>query len=270
MEHACSLELSDWEESSTGDGMHKLALVQSGQFILEGPAGRWLILPGHLLFLPAARPYIFRTNRQTQLTLLYLDPAQTEWHHHGCWVTRSSRLAVEMVTHALTWRPETARGSAKAKSFFRAISHLCQDWFSTPRILWLPTGRSAMMRQVIDRASRDLGGATVTVLAAATGVSVSTLQRHCKDELGMGWRAFLSELRMTKAMELLVSSDLSIAEIGAAVGFRSVGSFTAAFTRRVAMRPRDFARTYKTACAHPAALAPPPRIPGDADSLGSV
>jgi AraC-like DNA-binding protein len=249
VEHARVLTFSDWEEQSRGDSMHKLILVWSGQVILEGPAGRWSILPKHLLFLPASRPYIFRANRDTRLTLVYLDPEQTDWPHEGCWVTGSSPLAVEMVLHASSWSPETARDSEQARAFLRAISHLCRDWFAKPRILWLPTARSAMMRQVIDRAIRDLGRATVTSLACSAGVSVSTLQRHCKHELGMSWRAFLNELRMTLAMEMLVSSDRSIADISAAIGFRSVGSFTSAFTRRLAIGPRDFARTYKTGVA---------------------
>ncbi len=43
-----------WHEGSLGDGMHKLILVVDGQVDVEGGSGGWLVLPNHLILIPAA------------------------------------------------------------------------------------------------------------------------------------------------------------------------------------------------------------------------
>ncbi len=52
------------------------------------------------------------------------------------------QLAKEMLAHALRWRPAQTGASGAQRLFFRNLSHLCQDWFSTPRILWVPSAKS--------------------------------------------------------------------------------------------------------------------------------
>lgn len=51
---------------------------------------------------------------------------------------------------------------------------------------------------------------------------------------------YLIDFRLTKAMKLLVSSDMSVAEIGEAVGFRSVGYFCRTFKARIGQTPSQY------------------------------
>jgi len=57
---------------------------------------------------------------------------------------------------------------------------------------------------------------------------------------------YLTRLRLEHARALLRAGDRPIAEVAAACGFRSVGSFTTLFTRRVGVAPARFRRIEET------------------------
>ena len=54
--------------------------VVSGQIDLEGSSGGWVIVPNHLVFIPAGRPFILRTAEGTVLHVAHLRPDACEWH----------------------------------------------------------------------------------------------------------------------------------------------------------------------------------------------
>jgi len=244
---ACELVLDEWQEGSLGDPMHKLVLVVSGQVDLEGASGGWVIIPSHLVFIPAGRPFIFRTAKRTVLHVAHLEPAICDWHHEGCWATNASPLAREMLRYAVRWTLDEARELDVARHFFNALSHLCRDWFSKPRIMWLPAARSPEMRAVMGYIRDHLASASMEGACAVTGLSARTLQRRCEEELGFGWRDFLREARILRAMELLAQGRYPVGSVAKTVGFSSLSAFTLAFAKRVGMSPSEFVRRHAAA-----------------------
>ena len=240
------LTLSHHAESSLGDRMHKLVLVGSGLLDVEGASGGWLILPNHMILIPADRAFTVRLSAETTLRVAHLDPADAEWYHHGCWITAAPALAREMLLHALQWPAQDAGVEAR-RQFFRTLSHLCQDWFATPRILWLPVAESDELRAAVNFIRQDLERATLDGAAAAAGCSARTLQRRCKDEFGHSWRWFAREVKIMRAMELLARHEGRIGTVSRAAGFGSVAAFAASFADRVGMPPSEFVR--RTAAA---------------------
>src|ERR1700747_3648673 len=73
-------------------------------------------------------------------------------------------------------------------------------------------------------------------------------------------RLFASAAQIEKAKHLLILTDLSITDVCMAVGFSSLGSFSALFSRRVGMSPLEFQRRYRPASLPerqlPASLSP--------------
>jgi len=70
---------------------------------------------------------------------------------------------------------------------------------------------------------------------------------------------YRSRAKIEKAKHLLILTDLSITDVCMAVGFSSLGSFSALFSRRVGMPPSEFQRRYRSALA--AARQLNPRLP---------
>jgi AraC-like DNA-binding protein len=111
------------------------------------------------------------------------------------------------------------------------------------------------LRRARDHADRhyaeplDLGA-----LAAIAGLSKFHFQRLFKATYGTTPAAYVSRRRVERAQDLLRATNLTVTEVCHAVGFASLGSFSARFRDLVGETPSKFQRRY--------ALAGAPRIPG--------
>jgi AraC-like DNA-binding protein len=241
---ASELSLDGWREGSLGDAMHKLVRVVSGQIDLEGASGGWVVVPNQFVFIPADRAFIVRTAKRTVLQVAHLQPAIHNWHHPGCWVTSAPLLAREMLGYAVRRNSDDAGDLEGAQQFFKTLSHLCRDWFSTPRIMWLPAAKSPEMRALVTYVRYHLTDATIGGACAATSLSVRTLQRRCSEELSFGWREFVREARILRAAELLAEGRHSVGAVAQSIGFSSLSAFTLAFSKRAGMSPSEFVRQH--------------------------
>jgi AraC-like DNA-binding protein len=240
------VESGAWQESSAGESMHKLILVLDGQVDVEGASGGWLVIPNHIIFIPADRTFNLRTAAKTRAIVAHLDPGDAEWQHHGCWVTRANGLAHELVGYLLKVYGESPNAET-VRQIFRTLSLLCGDWFANPRILWLPQAKSEATRTFITYVRDRLSHATVAEACRACKVPQRTMQRIAQEEFGHGLRMLISEIRMMRAMELLVKGDSSVETVARTVGFNSLGSFSAAFSERVGLSPGEFKQRNRAA-----------------------
>jgi AraC-like DNA-binding protein len=241
------LRCGTWQESSTGDAMHKIILVLEGQIDVEGPQGGWLVIPNHIIFVPADRAFNLRTAAKSLVIVAHLEPGETPWQHHGCWVTRADSLAHEMLSYLLKLRDDDASDPETMRQMFRTLSLLCRDWFSNPRILWLPAAKSAETRAFIAYVRDHLTDVNVASACKACNLPQRTMQRISQQEFQHGLRTLISEVRMMRAMELLVKGDVSVETVANAVGFNSLASFTSAFAERVGLSPGEFKQRNRAA-----------------------
>jgi AraC-like DNA-binding protein len=77
-------------------------------------------------------------------------------------------------------------------------------------------------------------------LGDEVGLSGSRLLRRFRGLFGTTPHALQSEARMARACVLLRRSTLPVTEVCLAVGYESLGSFSAAFSRRMGCSPRAF------------------------------
>ncbi len=226
--------------------MHKMILVLEGQVDVEGASGGWLVIPNHIIFIPSDRPFNLHTAAKTTVIVAHLDPDDAEWQHHGCWVTQANGLAHEMLSYLLKIQIEEPH-SETMRQIFRTLSLLCRDWFANPRILWLPQAKSEATRTFITYVRDNLPSATVAEACRASKLPQRTMQRIAQEEFGHGLRMLISEVRMMRAMELLVTGESSVEAVARAVGFSSLGSFGAAFSERVGLSPGEFKQRNRAA-----------------------
>ena len=229
------------DEASLGDKMHKLILVESGQLDVEGASGGWLIVAGHLIFVPANRAFRVRSASRTTLLVAHLEPSDATWIHHGCWTTAATPLAREMLLQATLWAPPDVASGGTARLFFRTLSGLCGQWFANTRMLWLPAVQSEAMRRAVLYLRDHLDDAPLDDVAFVAGLSARTLQRHCQAELGILWRDLVREARMMRALELLAARSIPVGDVARQVGFSTSAAFATAFFKRFDMTPTDYA-----------------------------
>jgi transcriptional regulator GlxA family with amidase domain len=96
---------------------------------------------------------------------------------------------------------------------------------------------------------------TVERLARSVGLSRAAFARRFAAVTGRSPQRFASELRLALAANLLESSDESLAELAARVGYASEFAFSRAFKRRYGVAPGTYRRTQHSIPVSPISLA---------------
>lgn len=231
--------------ASTGDAKSKILWIERGRVKLSGPHGHWTLLPAHMVFLPYRRPYRLCTSSDSIVTVVHLDGDHIPWHHEGCWTAPVNALAHEMLAYSLRWNRDRDADDKLANSYLSTVGFLCKSWFECARMMYMPLGESVIVRQAVAYTRGSLPQATIELAADAAGTSPRTLRRYFQKELGMSWRGFLQELRMTQAIELLTGKRMSVTDTALAVGFNSGAAFTLAFVTYTGTTPSAYARNFQ-------------------------
>ncbi len=97
-------------------------------------------------------------------------------------------------------------------------------------------------RTAVERALATMRGPLdrplpVATLAEIAGLSPFHFTRTFRQATGIPPGQFLAALRLERAKELLLTTELTVTEICFAVGYDSIGTFTTRFTRSVGLSP---------------------------------
>jgi len=112
-----------------------------------------------------------------------------------------------------------------------------------PREGWLGGLGDDRIAQALALVHRRPAGAwTTDGLAQRVGMSRSSFHRHFKQRVGMAPAAYLTQWRMECAAEALSTPSLSVAEVGAKVGYSSEDAFVRAFRRAWGESPSAWRR----------------------------
>lgn len=103
------------------------------------------------------------------------------------------------------------------------------------------TGRRTVIEQVKayirENYMEDL---SVNDLAAIACVSSGYFSHMFKAEIGRSYKSYLVDVRMNAALDLLLSSDMSIYEIAEKTGYNNVRNFTEAFRKKFGSSPTAY------------------------------
>ncbi len=106
-------------------------------------------------------------------------------------------------------------------------------------------------------------------VARATGMTRFHFIRLFKAVFGETPHQYRSRAQIEKAKDLLVRTDLSITDVCMAVGFSSLGSFSALFSRRAGTSPSEFQQRHRPGST-PRAQMPSHLIPGCLSLMGGI
>ncbi len=108
----------------------------------------------------------------------------------------------------------------------------------------------ARLQRARERIHDELGSRlTLAGLARSACLSPHHFHAVFRAVYGVTVHRYLTRLRLERARGLLRATDRSVTEIGAAVGFESLGSFSALFARETGRSPREFRRSEKREAA---------------------
>ena len=108
---------------------------------------------------------------------------------------------------------------------------------SQDQLAALVSARQQLVRTCADAPS-------VADLAAELGCSQGTFIRRFESVFGYTPHQLRVRLRIERAKRLLVESERSVTEICFEVGYESLGTFSAHFSSRVGVSPREYRRRH--------------------------
>ncbi|MCZ8511784.1 helix-turn-helix transcriptional regulator [Paenibacillus filicis] len=135
------------------------------------------------------------------------------------------------------------------------------------------TGQYTEIDEVIDYIYQHLDEPLpLSRLAGYAAYSPYHFTRIFKERIGLPPLYYVSSLRLQKAKDLLLHTNLSVRDIGLEIGQQSLGTFTTRFTERVGMTPSEFRNSMHFADRHFRSLrklkawrpSPPFSAPGSA------
>ena len=85
---------------------------------------------------------------------------------------------------------------------------------------------------------------SLSVLAEEFHLNSQYISQLFKNEIGVGFLAYLTNVRMEKAKKLLISTSLSIAEIADSVGYGDYRVFTKVFKKTEGITPSQYRREF--------------------------
>jgi AraC family transcriptional regulator, arabinose operon regulatory protein len=99
------------------------------------------------------------------------------------------------------------------------------------------------IRSTIELLNRDSDGRiSLSDLARRVGLGPSRLSHLFKTHLNVTIRDFVRERRLTRAAELLATTEERVSIICSLIGFRDVPNFNHAFKRHFGVTPREYRR----------------------------
>ena len=217
-------------------------LIYAIRGAMEVHAGQsvWLIPPHFALWIPARISHRIRMPGPVSLRTLYLRPGLVSHRLRGCAVLQVTPLLRELIVE--TVRIGSLRARRRHERALRDVLILHIEGASPmptfvtlpkePRVLAVAEGLLANPAQ-----SKSLAA-----LCAGAGVSVRTLERLFRKEVGIDFASWRRQVRLMKAVELLVSGR-AIKEVAFAVGYRQPGTLVQVFRRTFGTTPRAWIST---------------------------
>ena len=196
-----------------------LMLVSSGN-------NTWLIPPHFALWIPAGQRHQLHMRSPVSMRTLYFVPGLVRRFGSSCQVLNVTNLLREVILETV------AVSQLRTKNVYeRALRDVLIQCLQTasplPTLITLPRDQRAMkLAQIV--LTRPGTSQTLAALCAQMGLGVRTVQRLFQRELGMDFDSWRRQVRLMKAVELLLSGN-SVKQTAFEVGYRQPSAFVEMF-----------------------------------------
>lgn len=215
-------------------------LIYATRGVMEVSAGRslWLTPPHLALWIPARTRHRIRMPRAVSMRTLYLRRGLVPHAPEICTVLHVSPFLRELLVEAVRI------GQLKMKNHFHcALRDLIVSQLKNappvPMFVALPEDSRALgVAQAC--IANQAEAPSLEALCRRVGVSVRTIQRTFRREVGTSFEFWRRQVRLMKGIELLVEG-CSVKTVAAEVGYRQPSAFVELFRRTLGMTPKAWA-----------------------------
>jgi AraC-like DNA-binding protein len=211
-------------------------LVYAGRGVMEVTSGKnlWVIPPRFCLWIPARTLHEVRMSSAVSMRTLYLRPAAADLGPDSC-VLHIGPFLHELIFAVMRAGRLRCRNHVETALRALLVAEL-EHASSVPTCVVLPRDPRAQQvaRRVLAEPALRL---RQTELCQSAGLSVRTLERIFRREVGLDFENWRRQVRLVRAIELLVDG-YSVKETAFLVGYQQPGAFLTLFKASFATTPK--------------------------------
>ncbi|MGD0938309.1 MAG: helix-turn-helix transcriptional regulator [Terracidiphilus sp.] len=235
------------EISEHAHGSDQLIYAISGLMEVSSGQSVWLIPPHFALWIPAGTHHRIHMPGPVSMRTLYFRKGQSGRPETHCAVLHVTPLLRELIVEAV--RVGQLRVRNRLESALRDML-IFQLQRASPMPTFVTLPREARALAVAQSILRNPGEPkTMAALCVQAGASVRTIERVFRKELGTDFETWRRQVRLTKAVEHLVSGS-SIKEVTHKVGYCQPSAFVEIFRRTFGATPKAWVSALESAGQH--------------------
>jgi len=226
---------SSYQVPEHAHGSDQLIYAISGLMEVSSDQSMWLIPPHFALWIPARTHHRIHMPGPVSMRTLYLRTGLAARLEPRCAVLHVTPLLRELIVEAVSIGQLRMRDRYECALRDLLIRQL-QKASPVPTFVTLPREERALaVAQAILRNPAE--SKPMAVLCSEVGVSVRTIERAFRKDVGTNFESWRRQVRLTKAVELLVSG-CSIKEVAYKVGYCQSSAFVEMFRRTFGTTPK--------------------------------
>jgi AraC-like DNA-binding protein/mannose-6-phosphate isomerase-like protein (cupin superfamily) len=247
---------SRFQVAEHAHGSDQLIYAISGLMEVSSDQSVWLVPPHFALWIPAGTHHRIHMPGPVSMRTLYLRRSLSARSEVGCAVLHMTPLLRELVVETVRVGQLRMRDRYESALFDVLVRQL-QKASPVPTFITMPREERALA--VAQEVSRNPAESkTMAALCVKAGVSVRTIERTFRSEVSTSFESWRRQVRLTKAVELLISGS-SIKEASYKVGYRQSSAFVEMFRRTFGTTPKVWIKTLETLEGRPAESRDRPR-----------
>lgn len=228
----------DYQVPAHAHSSDQLIYATRGVMQVSAGQGYWVIPPQFAVWIPARTAHRIRMSGAVSMRTLYLRRRSGEHLPSTCTVFHVTPLLRELVVEAVRV------GQLRVRSrLHRALRDLIvaqlEHASPVPASVMLPRDPRAL-RVAHEYIARQADAAPLVAVCARVGVSVRTIERAFRRDVGTSFDAWRRQVRLMKAVELL-ANGCAVKEVAYEVGYRQPSAFVDMFRRTLGATPRAWA-----------------------------
>jgi AraC-like DNA-binding protein len=229
-----------WQVPEHAHRSDQLIYATQGAMEVAADARLWLIPPQFAVWIPAHMRHAIRMPGAVSMRTLYFRPGIAA--RRDCAVLHVTPLLRELIVEAVKLGTLKQRNADHA-AFRDVIAAQVNKASPVPTSLTMPQDRRALVL-----AQNAIANLRKNVALAGecrkAGVSVRTMQRIFRREVGIDFETWRRQARLMKAIERLAAGQ-SVKEVSFAVGYRQSSTFGALFRETFGMTPKSWVAALK-------------------------
>jgi len=237
-----------YEVPEHAHGSDQLIYAIRGLMQVSSGNRTWLIPPHFALWIPARKSHRLTMSSEVSMRTLYLRPRLVRRFGNDCCVLHVTVLLREIILEVVACGRLRNRNDYEA-ALYRVLIRCLDKASPLPTMVTMPTDERTMKvaRAVLAQpgASRSLAS-----LCAQAGVSVRTIQRFFRKEVGIDFESWRRQVRLMKAIELLLAGN-SVKQTALEVGYQQPSAFVEMFRNVFGTTPKAWTHSLQSQTAKP-------------------